>query len=141
MNMKAVTVKAFIERGRDGGYGVYIDLNENRLNYSVSGDGKTAKDAVENFMSAYDDMKAFYEEKQLCFRDINFLFEYDVASFLDYYSGILTFSGLEKITGINQKQLHHYAVGYRRPRPNTTRKIEEGLRRFSGELAQVRFNN
>lgn len=36
-------VKAFIERGNDGTYGVYIDLLDKTLNYGIHGDGKTAK--------------------------------------------------------------------------------------------------
>jgi hypothetical protein len=37
-----------------------------------------------------------------------FEIEYDVSSFLNYYSGILSKSGLEKITGISQKQQAQY---------------------------------
>jgi hypothetical protein len=34
-------VAAFIERGNDGTFRVYIDLEENRLNYGVIGEGNT----------------------------------------------------------------------------------------------------
>jgi len=51
------------------------------------------------------------------FQECEFVFEYDVASFLNYYSHLLTLSGLERITGINQRQLGHYVQGRTRPRP------------------------
>ena len=40
-------------------------------------------------------------------------FKMDVKSLLDFYSKIFTKAGLERITGINQKQLWHYASGLR----------------------------
>ena len=39
-------VKAFIERGNDGRYCVYVDLNDNTLNYGVIGDGYTVQEAT-----------------------------------------------------------------------------------------------
>ena len=41
-------VKAFIERGNDGSYGVYVDLEDNTLNYGIIGDGKTIKEIWKN---------------------------------------------------------------------------------------------
>ena len=45
-----IKVKAFIERGNDGTYGVYVDLDDNRLNYGVIGDGNTVSEAIQDFM-------------------------------------------------------------------------------------------
>ena len=45
-------VKAFIERGNDGTYGVYVDLEDDSLNYGIHGEGDTVKEAVEDFMMA-----------------------------------------------------------------------------------------
>ena len=39
-NEIVMKVKAFIERGNDGSYGVYVDLEDNTLNYGIIGDGK-----------------------------------------------------------------------------------------------------
>jgi len=39
---------------------------------------------------------------------------------LNYYKGIFTLSALERLTGINQKQLQHYASGLR----NTSTKAK-----------------
>lgn len=37
--------------------------------------------------------------------------KYDSQSLLQHYKGIFTNSALERITGINQKQIQHYASG------------------------------
>jgi hypothetical protein len=71
--------------------------------------------------------------------ELDFEIRYDVSSFLDYYSGILSKSGLEKITGINQKQLWHYSSGNRIPKQQTAKKIQEHIHHFADELKQVHF--
>ncbi|MBP3795403.1 MAG: helix-turn-helix transcriptional regulator [Bacteroidales bacterium] len=50
-----------------------------------------------------------------------------------------TLAGLQRITGVNQKQLGHYISGYRKPSNKTVRKIEDGIHRFSQQLSAVRF--
>jgi len=71
--------------------------------------------------------------------ELEFNIQHDVSSFLDYYSGILSKSGLEKITGINQKQLWHYSSGKRKPKRQTTLQIQNGLHRFAENLKEVCF--
>ena len=53
------------------------------------------------------------------------------------YEGIFTKSGLERLTGINQKQLWHYANGVSKPRPAQRRKIEDALHRLGSELVSL----
>ena len=66
-------------------------------------------------------------------------FKMDVKSFLDFYNGIFSKSGLERISGINQKQLWHYASGGREPRPETAGKLEEALHQLGRELLEIKF--
>ena len=133
------TVKAFIERGKDGIYSVYVDLENNPLNYGIHGTGNTAKEAVDDFASAYETMKEFHRQKGKEFVEANFSFQYDVASFLQYYSDKFTLAGLQNITGINQHQLSHYVTGHRKPGIKTAEKIETSLHNFAKELSQVQF--
>ena len=133
------TVKAFIERGKDGTYGVYVDLEDDTLNYGIHGTGNSAKDAVDDFMSSYEAMKEFYHQRNKFFVEANFIFQYDVASFLQYYSDKFTLVGLQNITGINQRQLGHYVNGHRKPGIKTVKKIEKSLHHFAKDLSQVQF--
>jgi hypothetical protein len=133
-------IKAFIERGNDGSYGVYTDIKKDKMTYAINGDGSTAKEAMADFYGAYADMKTYYQEVSKPFEEVEFDFHYDVASFLSYYSKVLTLSGLERLTGVNQRQLGHYANGVRRPRPAMVRKIEAALHAFSQDIGQVHFS-
>jgi len=133
------TVKAFIERGKDGIYSVYIDLDDNRLNYGIHGTGNTVKEAIEDFTASYEDMKKLYFEKNKKFVEANFKYVYDVPSMLSYYSNVISLAGLHRLTGINQAQLGQYVIGYRKPGPKTVKKIETSLHTFAKELSQVQF--
>ena len=134
-----MNAKAVIERGNDGTYGIYIDLKETGLTYGIIGDGKTVKEAIDDFHNSYDEMKAYYKEINKPFQEVEFSFVYDIASFLAYYSGKFTLAGLEEITGINQGQLSHYVTGRKKPRPATIHKIEKSLHSFGKEISQVEF--
>ncbi len=65
------------------------------------------------------------------------IYDFDIATLLDYYRGIFSFSALQFITGINQKQLAHYASGVSVPRPKQIMKIKSGLRRLAKDLEIV----
>ena len=74
-------VKAFIERGNDGTYGVYVDLEDNTLNYGILGEGNTANEAIEDFKISYLEMKELYKKERMNFVEAEFEFHYDTASF------------------------------------------------------------
>ena len=56
---------------------------------------------------------------------------------LNAYSDIFTKAALSRITGINERQLWHYASGMRKPRPEQRKRIEDGLHRLGEELLSV----
>ena len=56
---------------------------------------------------------------------------------LNAYSDIFTKAALSRITGINERQLWHYASGMRKPRPAQRKRIEDGLHRLGEELLAV----
>lgn len=134
MIMKA---KVIIERGNDGLFSYY--MNEDKFDFGLNGQGNTIEEAKTEFLSVYSELKDMYLEEGREFPELEFEYEYDMCSFLNYYSGILSKSGLEKITGINQKQLWHYSSGRKKPTRTTIEKIQIGLNNFSKELGQVQF--
>jgi predicted RNase H-like HicB family nuclease len=132
-------VKALIESGNDGSYGVYVDLEDKTLNYGIIGDGKTVKEALDDFYNSYKEMQELYKSENKYFKDAEFEFKYDTASFLAYYSNALSLAGLERLTGIAQGQLSHYVTGRPKPNQKTIQEIETSLHKFAGELSQVQL--
>lgn len=131
--MKTIRVK--IERNQDG-FGVYA---EHEL---FTGMGDTLEAAIENMVEGirlYVD--AMREAGRTYPAYLNggyrFEYEYDMQSMVAYYAQIMGFSGLEKITGIHQKQLGAYAKGESRPRKGQTERFIAGLHSFGAELNAI----
>lgn len=67
------------------------------------------------------------------------VYKWSIESILLYYKGVLTLSALERITGINQTQLGHYAAGRSIPRKKQVEKIEQSLHHLGDELSSISF--
>lgn len=132
-------VKAFIERGNDGSYGVFVDLEDETLNYGIHGVGSTVEEAIKDFELSYIDMKKIHEEEGIPFVEAEFTYHYDVSSFLNYYSEFISLAGLSRLTGINQGQLSHYLNGHKNPSEKTALKIQTKIQEFGKELQQLHF--
>ena len=130
------TIEATIERSQDGTFSVYCTTE------MFSGMGVTAEMAKKNMIeqmeffkqSAINDGERYPEFLD---SDYEIVYKFDTQSLLEYYSGILSLSGLEKITGIHQKQLWKYLHTETKPRKNQIEKIETGLHRFGNELLSL----
>lgn len=131
------TINAIIERAKDGTYSVYCK------NEIFSGAGETLEKAKQDMASQ---MK-FYKEtaikegfKYPSFLDGDYEINYiiDSSSLLKYYvgAGILSLAGIEKISGINQKQLWSYMHG-RKPRKAQAERIAAGFRSLREDLNSV----
>ena len=129
-------VKVFIEKS-EYGYSAYMD--DSNLDYGCIGEGKTVDETMKDFMSSYDEMKAYYAEEGKHFTEAEFEFCYDTASFLAEYAGVFSLSGLERLTGVSQAQLGHFLHGRRKPSRKTIDKIQSGVDRFAKELTAIKF--
>ncbi len=110
--------------------------DDNNLSFNAIGEGETAKDAHDDFLAVVDAFRVDFPEEVA---ELQFVFSYDLASFLAYYSGKLTLAGLSRITGVAQGQLSHYITGHRNPSARTVEKINRSLHAFATELSQVHF--
>lgn len=130
-------VRAIIERGDDGTYGVYLE--DNAANILIIGNGDSIAEAKEDFMLCRDEMKAYYEEEGREFPELEFEFQYDAASFLSYYNQFISLEGLEHLTGLKQISLNQYLNPENKPNIQTTKKIQQHLHSFGKELQQLKF--
>lgn len=125
-------IKIVIERGADL-YAAYAPEVE-----GLAGAGETAELAKQSLMEALDILQDLGDAAPSALEaPFEFEYTYDVQSLLNYYKGVFTNAGLEKVTGINQKQLQHYASGLKKPRPEQKKKIENGLHLLANELLTI----
>ena len=104
--------------------------------------GKTLRDLKENMSEAvagHLEVSTEYgdpiPDTFLC--EYELVFRFDTQSLLQHYRGIFTNAALQRITGINQRQLQHYASGVSRPRPEQAQRIETALHHLGEELLAV----
>ncbi|WP_153800262.1 type II toxin-antitoxin system HicB family antitoxin [Foetidibacter luteolus] len=127
-------VKIVIEKTKDN-YDAYAENVE-----GVYGGGITAEEAKESILNAIRLLKKYNPDKQvppILKGEYELVFKFDTVSLLNYYKGIFTHASLERITGINQKQLQHYSSGLKKPRVAQARKIEKALHKLGSELLAV----
>ncbi len=134
--MKTQTVRAIVERA-DKNFSAYLDGID-----GVVVTGRTFDEVKNNMFQAIEDYiqvcnEYGYEVPDELKGEYEIMFRMDVKSVLEFYSGIFTKSGLERITGINQKQLWHYASGMRNPRPEQALKLESALHKLGQELLSI----
>ncbi len=129
-----ITIEAIVERASDGTFCIYCK------DEVFSGAGATIQEARDDMLR----QMAFYKETAIkegfrypVFLDGEYSIRYsvDVTSLMKYYvgAGIFSLSGMEKVTGINQKQLWAYMHGTK-PRKAQLERIERGFRSLSNDL-------
>lgn len=130
------TLRVIIERA-DNNYSAYIDGLD-----GIIATGKTIDEikmgmieSIGTFVSECEELGCDIPEELQ--GDYELVFKMDVRSLLEFYSGIFSKAGLERITGINQKQLWHYASGGRNPRPEQSLKLEKALHKLGEELLSI----
>ena len=130
------SIEAIIERASDGTYSVYC--KDEMLN----GMGDTPELAKQNMI---EQIKFFRETsivdnyKYPTFLDAEYeiIYKFDTQSLLEYYSGVITPAALERLTGINKKQLWSYLHGRSKPRRTQVDKIEKALHTLGNELSSI----
>ncbi len=127
------TIKVIIEKSSDS-FGAYAE-NVN----GIYGAGNTVKECKQSILDAIETIKTFDEKEipEILKGNYKIVYNFDLESLLNYYKGIMPFSALERITGINQRQLQHYSTGHRKPRIEQRKKIETALHQFGNELLSV----
>lgn len=123
-----------IERSQDL-FSAYAENAE-----GIYGSGETVHDAKLSILDSIEIIKNEFSEEnipEILKDDYEILYSFDVESLLNYYKKIFTNSALEKITGINQRQIQHYSSGLKKPRLPQLKKIEDGLHKLASELNSI----
>ncbi|WP_415956335.1 antitoxin HicB [Phocaeicola plebeius] len=96
---------------------------------------KNMKEAVELYLDSCNEMNIAPVE--VLQGEFTLKFKIDAATFINYYSSIFTKAALSRITGINERQLWHYAAGVHKPRKQQLEKIQKGINALTEELAAI----
>ena len=111
--------------------GVVIVTNKS-LQKVKSDFGESLKFHIEGMLRDGDNVQPWLQQEDY---EINFTL--DISAILHSLDGILTRSAISRVTGINERQLGHYASGHRMPRPAQQQKIIKGIHEIGRELIVV----
>lgn len=104
----------------------------------IYGEGETVRETKENLLES---IRLYKEQNtvvpKMLQEKLEIEWHFDIPSFLQYYNGIFTKAALERITGINQKLLGHYASGLKKPHKAQVEKIEKAMHNFIEDLSLV----
>jgi predicted RNase H-like HicB family nuclease len=134
INMKSIIVTVEMT---ENNYSAYIE--------SLPGCVTTGKSMDELKRNMYEAVEAHIELSrehgdfipEVFDGEYRLVFRFDAECLLTHYKGIFTNSALERLTGINQRQLQRYASGKSRPMRPQTIKIHKALHRLGEELLEV----
>ena len=126
------TIRVIIERSND----LFTAYAENIE--GIYGGGTTVIEAKKSILKSIQLLIKYNKQVPLILKGkYALVYHFDTQSFLNYYKGIFTNAALERITGINQKQFHHYATGLKKPRTQQSKKIETALHLLGHELLAI----
>jgi predicted RNase H-like HicB family nuclease len=127
------TVKIIVEKTKDHDSAFAENVE------GVYGAGETVAEAKESILKAIKLLKKHNKSNcpKILNGDYQVRFKFDTQSLLNYYKGIFTNASLERMTGIKQKQIQHYASGLKKPRVDQKIKIQNSLHQLASELLAV----
>ena len=132
--VECMKVQAHIECNSEGFYSVYCNAD---FPFGFFGEGYTAEEAKTDFLNGFYGMRDRHFKQTGEYIDAGFTFVYDASAFLQHYKGILTLSGMSRMTGINKAQLSQYVCGKRHPSPRTQERIRQSVKKFAEELSHA----
>lgn len=127
-------IKVIIEKSKDGYFWAYSDNVE-----GINGGGETVQACKQDVLDCIETLKMLNNKNKPKFlnNEYELVYKFDMESLLEYYKGIFSKAAFERLTGINQHQISHYASGLKKPRPAQKEKIEKALHRLGEELLAV----
>ena len=131
------TVDVIVGRINEGEYVYNVVMDAPEVPFGLNGTGRTVDEAKADFLDAYKEIRDIMDEECKQYEDLSFNYKYDIPSFLNYYAHILSLAGLEKISGINQRQLSHYINGTSKPRKSTVERFSKKLKSFAEDLCSI----
>lgn len=108
----------------------------------IYAEGESLEECKKEVYNAIELIKAELPEEQWpepLKAEFSIEWHYDVQSILMHFSSIVSLSGLQRMTGINQKQLWAYMHGLRKPRPDNVMRIQNAFRKLGADLVNVQL--
>lgn len=121
-----------VEKASDGGYSCFV--NDDFDGFGLAGYGDTAKEAIADLTICYQEMKELMAEEGREIPEMEFIFQYDLQSFFNYFS-FLNITKVGELAKINPSLLRQYASGAAHAGQKQYDKIRNAINHIIRELS------
>ena len=134
--MKTITV---IAEKTNTGYSAY--MTDVPAVIAVGDTFSQLRDNVSEAVALYIEALREYgkEIPEVLASEYKLVYKFDVESFLEWLSGVMSQKGLSDIANMNQTLISQYAQGVKKPGPKQLKRIETALHKFADDLYAISF--
>lgn len=99
------------------------------------------RDNMHEAISLYIETANEYREEvpEILKNNFTLEFKFDIQTFMEWMTGVMTQRGLSEIASINESLLSQYASGIKKPGPKQLKRIETAIHRFAEDLQAISF--
>ena len=102
----------------------------------VLGQGSSAKAAIADMLSGWEDTKLDLKEDGVNVPELDIEYTFDVGSLFNYYD-FINVAGVSREIGISQAVMRQYAVGSRKPSQERKQQIVQGIKSLAKKIEVV----
>lgn len=123
-------IKVIVETGKDL-FSCFM-AGENNGVTGLTGSGKTARKAIEDFLLCYEEEKDYCRKEGKEVPELEFNFIFDIGAFFSYY--FINVTAFAEYAGMNASLLRQYACGLKAPAQKTIGKVREAIDKFRKDI-------
>lgn len=109
-------------------FSCYMNITE--LKTGVLGLGSSAKAAINDMMSGWQDAVADFKDDDIEAPELEIEYRFDVGSLFSFYD-FVNIAGVAREIGINPSVMRQYAIGTRKPSTERKAEIMTGFKRLA----------
>lgn len=109
-------------------FSCYMNITE--LKAGVLGLGSSAKAAINDMMSGWQDAVADFKDDGIEAPELEIEYRFDVGSLFSFYD-FVNIAGVAREIGINPSVMRQYAIGTRKPSTERKAEIMTGFKRLA----------
>lgn len=125
-----------IEMASDGGFACY--MQESVPNFALFGYGETAKEAKDDLLQSYEEIKEMLKDENIKAEELTFVWHYDIKSFFNYFD-FLNVSKVAERAGINPSLMRKYTSGVANAGEGQYIKLKAVVETIAKELSEATF--
>ena len=108
-------------------------MNVEELKTGVLGLGSSAKAAIDDMLSGWQDAVADLKEDGIEVPELEIEYRFDVGSLFSYYD-FVNIAGVAREIGLNPSVMRQYAIGVRKPSEERKLQIVAGLKSLADKM-------